>query len=530
MKLKISASAIKNICSLATRKKTVLWGIAASIFSFSLVNGEISPDYFSKELGNIRNIYGGRIETAIFNPAVLGSQPNDLRCIRFIPLNSYTFGYWSDKLALTPYKEYFSITDDGQWQAIVNQLIVSSFRIAGDTPENASKKITKKIKDGVSVYTGLDIKLMGATIGNIAFDIGTSAHIETHLPAAPFLIVFSENKGLRNSSNLSLTDLEVQARVTTDINVAYGEHLYLSEPMDFLNNFTRNITDFKESSWGVGLTVSLGHGYVDLKTVDGGITYSDNGTSLVADAKVKLRTSGTGVCGNWDFFNPYENGFNLAGFGAGINAGVLMRGEKTLISAAIQRLGPMIWNNIQECEFDIRTRELSLSTFEEEGVDIFDPENGGVSPEDVILTAADAHLGWMPTRFNLGLVYRFDFEKIEKQKLRALSEYTNTFFGYEQSLAPWPGRSFVPRITLGAENGFLWGYFPVRAGFVFGGSERIASTAGFTLGLPAFNLQFAYKAIGTPFWFPRKGMELGLNLSTEWKRRVKRTLTPTDGL
>src|SRR5690554_315297 len=249
---------------------------------------------------------------------------------------------------------------------------------------------------------------------------------------------------------------------------------------------------------------------------------------MIMDATVNLKTSGTGIQGNWDFNNPYEDGFKFAGIGAGVNAGVLMHGEKALISIALQRLGPMVWNDLQERKFDIRTRKLNIMTLFEDDVDMFDPDEGGISPENVSLKNTGRHYSWQPTRLNIGLGYKFDFKDLEKQKLRALSDYVNTSFGYEQSLAPWPGRSFVPRVALGAENGFLWGYFPVRAGFVFGGSERVASTAGFTVGLPAFNLQVAYKAVGTPFWFPRKGFELAFGLSTEWKKKDRKPETKVD--
>ncbi|MDO5575586.1 MAG: hypothetical protein Q4F84_00790, partial [Fibrobacter sp.] len=418
----------RNVC-MRTGKKAFIVLICMAVLS--VVNAGIHTDPFSCGMANILNTNGNRIETAIFNPAILGSLPEESRCIRFVPVNSYSVGYWSDKLALTPYREYFSITENGKWQRLLNQLINSSFKIENETPKNASKKITRKIKDGTSVYAGLDISLMGTAIGNIAVNIGTSAHIETSLPATPFLVVFSESNGLKYGSDLSLADFSIQARVTTDIDIAYGNSIDLSSATDFFNALTRNITDFKHSSWGVGLTISLGHGYVNMKTTDGEIQFLDNGSSLIVDATVNLKTAGTGLYGNWNFRNPYEDGFRLAGIGAGVNAGVHMYGEKSLFSVSVQKLGPMIWNNINERQFNIRTKKLSVMTLFENDIDIFDSENGGLSPKYVTLKTSSTHYSWMPTRFNLDLGYRFDFG----QKFRALSEYTSTFLGYEQSLA-----------------------------------------------------------------------------------------------
>jgi hypothetical protein len=126
---------------------------------------------------------------------------------------------------------------------------------------------------------------------------------------------------------------------------------------------------------------------------------------------------------------------------------------------------------------------------------------------------------WQPTRLNFGVGYRFDFKNSERKWLPLLAEYVNTSIDYEQSLAPWPGRSFIPRLALGAEGGCLRGVVPIRAGFVFGGSEGVASTAGFAVGTRVFRLQVAYEAIGTPYWFPKRGFEIAVGLSSEWKRR-----------
>lgn len=478
-----------------------------------------ASDPYTMGMGTARLAFGGGIDAAVLNPAFLGSELQPNHGLRIPPLNYYSSGYWSDLLSLTPYKEYFSINDDDTWQDLVTHLVNKSFRVTGKSAEKTSKIISRKIDDGTSIYSNTDISLISVKSGRIAVDIQTSVAAQIDLPAAPFLILFSDKDGLKRGSDLPLTHLGAQIRACTDISFAYGQPTDLSFITNALNDLTRNFTDFKYASWGVGLTVSLGHGYLNLKTEEGSIKVSDDGTSIKMDADLKLKTTGTGLQNDWSFSSPYENGFKLAGWGAGINTGVLLYGEHCILSASLRRLGPMVWKNVLKKDFKISTCEFDAVDVFHDDLDIFDEENGGYLPdENDSLNNSGNHVGWQPTRLNIGLGYRFSFNKTRKKSMYALSEFVNTSFELEQNLAPWPGRTFVPRIAIGAENGFLWGAFPVRTGFIFGGSEKIASTTGFSIGLPYFQFTAAYKAIGSMFWFPRRGFEVAFGLSTEWHR------------
>jgi len=481
-----------------------------------MVAAETGSDPSGMSTANV--VYNSGINAAVSNPAILGSELKPWGGIRFVPFTSYAAGYWSDRLALTPYKEYFSIDQDGQWQSLVAHLVNSSFRVAGKSAEKTSEKITRKIKDGTSVYLGTDIPLVALNIGRVGVDVRNVVDVQVDLPAAPFLILFSDKEGLVAGNDIELTHLGASARVSTDISLSYGQTIDLSQITGFLNQLTREFTDFKYSCWGLGLTVSLGHGYLNLKTKNGAVHLSDDGLHLNMDADLDLKTAGTGLQNDWDFGNPYEEGFKLAGWGAAINAGVLMYGERSILSVALHRFGPMIWNDVLEKRFPVRTADISIAGIFDDEIDVFDPELGGQLPDrDDPLTSGGTHVGWQPTRFNIGLGYRLKFNHDNKPRMRALTEFINASFEYEQNLAPWPGRSFVPRIALGAENGFLWGVLPFHVGFIFGGAEKIASTAGFAVGLPYFRMHFGYKAVGTPVWYPRRGMELAFGLSTEWR-------------
>ncbi|MFP4418459.1 MAG: DUF5723 family protein, partial [Chitinispirillaceae bacterium] len=470
-------------------------------------------------MGTARLAYGGGVDAALLNPAFLGAELQPWGGLRLIPLvGSYSAGYWSDKLALTPYREIFNIDEDGQWQEIVTQVINSSFRLAEDSPEQSSEKICDIIEGGTSVYSGVNISLLSLVLGKIGLDVRTAVDAQVDLPDAPFLIIFSDDAGLKSGSDLSLTDLAVQVRATTDIHAAYGRTLNLSRIAEYINTFTRKVTDFKYASGGLGLTLSLGHGLLSMQTEEASIEVAEDGTSMSMNADMNLKTAGTGSWQGWKFDFPYENYPYVNGWGFGINAGVMLYGEHSTISIALRRFGPMIWHDVMEGDFELRTQDMVLDEILS-GDDPFDSQHGGRSlDEDDTLYNAGRFCEWQPTSLNIGLGYRFNFRHNERKAFRALSEYINTSLEYEQSLAPWPGRSFVPRIALGAENGFLWGWVPFRVGFIFGGAEKLASTAGFAIGMPTFSMQLGYKAVGTPYWYPRRGFEFSLGFSTEWKR------------
>lgn len=484
--------------------------------------GISGQDPYSLGMGNSRLFSSGGITAAVANPALLGAQFEPWGGAQLLPFcNSITAGYWSDRLALTPYREFFSIGEDGQWQRLVTQLVNQSFRVTGRSAGETSERITDAVENGVSIFGGSNIALLGLTLDKIAVDVRTSADVQADLPGAPFLILFSEENGLSRGKDLPLTHLGAQARVYTDINFAYGLPVDLSEITEKINSLTRGVTDLKYTSWGAGLTVTVGHGYLDLATDRGGIRWTEDSADLFLEADLDLTTCGTGLYDNWEFGSPFRESRLPAGGGAGINAGLFMFGEHTSLGIALRRLGPMVWRGIYEADLSVRTRDLSVASLFEDDFDAFDTSMGGEFPDENTtgrLRNGPKKFEWQPTRLNVGFGYRFDFRRREKKAMHALSEYVNTAFEYEQSLAPWPGRSFVPRIALGAENGFLWGFVPLRVGFIFGGAERIASAAGFAIGWRTVRFQLGYEAIGTPYWYPRRGFELAFGMSTEWRK------------
>ena len=140
-----------------------------AFFTCSMVMGFPGTDPYSLGMGNARMVSGGGINAALLNPAILGAQFEPWGGAQLIPLsNSISAGYWSDRLALVPYKEFFSINEEGQWQRLAAQLINESFRVAGKSAGETSRRITDAAKDGVSIFGGSNVALLGLTLGKIA--------------------------------------------------------------------------------------------------------------------------------------------------------------------------------------------------------------------------------------------------------------------------------------------------------------------------------------------------------------------------
>jgi hypothetical protein len=471
---------------------------------------------------------GSGMNGVVLNPVMLVVNNEMVRGRRLLPYcNSFTAGYWSDKLALTPYREMFSIYKSGQWKLLITRLINESFGVTGKTAEKTSRKITEKVRGGMSLFGSSDVLLLGMVLNTVALDVRVRTDLQTDLPDAPFLILFSEDEGIRHGANLSLSHMGAQLRVITDITAYYGLYIDLSRITDRCNEIT-GFTDFEKVSWGGGLTASIGNCFLDMKTIDGGIRMNEDGTGIRIDADMNLKTAGTGLSGKWRFESPLENGIPVVGGGAGIDVGVLMYGDRTSIGITLRRLGFMYWKDVQEADITIRTRNLSTADFiaaelSDKRYDLFDTSEGGYFPDPEkgdSLHGDAALLQWQPARAGFRFGYQINRKNTMDSRVCAFSRYIKTTFEYEQSIIRWPGRSFFPRLALDVENGFLWGALPVTIGIILGGAEKIASSAGFTIGIRYFHLQFGYQAIGTPYWYPKRGMRAAFGLCTEWIGRA----------
>jgi hypothetical protein len=397
------------------------------------------------------------------------------------------------------------------------QLLNQSFDIAGASAEEASRRITEAVKGGISIFGGSTITMFGMTRGGVVIDVSTAADIQTDIPEAPFLIMFSDGGGLRHGSDLPLTHCAVRARIRTDITASSARPAAIPGVVSGMNRMLWGLTDFSRAVWCYGLTVTMGNAFIDMGAESGGIHMSDDGTRLYVDASTASKSSGIGIVDKKTIGLSLKNGFPVAGLGAGVNAGIVMYGEHASLSAHLFRIGPMVWKDIREETMAFRTRNLSIAEFLDGNFDMFDSGKGGAfrySDTDGATPETRTLLGWEPARLNLDFGYRWSTEGASRVFRRVMPKYISASMDFEQNLVSWPGRSLSPWVALGAEIGFFSGMIPLRLGCGLGGAKGIASSLSLCLDRPLFSLTAGYEAIGTPYWFPKRGCGVFLGFRT----------------
>ncbi|NLD94218.1 MAG: hypothetical protein GX639_16295 [Fibrobacter sp.] len=450
------------------------------------------------------------------NPALAGVETN-YRGGLYFPLLNISAGVQSDKLALTPFNQYVldSIQD---YAKLFSRILRKSFNIDGLNETEVSDKLTDEFKNGVRVLTGMKLHIVNLSLQRFAFDITTHFDEDLHLPGAPFLILFSREKGLLRGNTLKFDDFCQSLILATDFSLRYG----FPVSMDFL----KRMFGFKNASAGIGVKYVLGHSLLMAKTERGVITYRTDSNSIDVSSDIHVYTAGMGFRGNWDY-----NGFKFpaSGHGGGIDLGGILYDKHGSFSLQIQNLGALFWgNNVHDVTYKIRKNDFTVydlitaiddagGTWDSASTRIFNRNVGEYFPDsDDVLKESKTIVTALPAVFSAAYLRSWDFFDNDHKKMHKLSQYVNVGVEYSQGLMKSPGSSFVPRFRLYGENGFLNGYVPLQIGLVAGGREGFASEASMAVHTNPFHFGLQYRAIGTPYFAPKRGMELGSYIALTW--------------
>jgi hypothetical protein len=422
-----------------------------------------------------------------------------------------TAGYSSDKLAIVPYKEYFSIGKQETWSRLAAQLINQSFDVAGNSAQETSQKITERIKGGASILGQMNFTPVTVASGDIFLTLKSTMNFKTDLPEAPFLLIFSEQNGLRRGSELPLTHMGLQMCVTTDICGLYRHSTELKGLISVLQRFTGKSL-FENANVFNGLTVTLGNALIDISAIKGGIHLNSEGTEMYADTKFKIRGSGVSFRNDNGINISTGEGFPVSGIGAGLNSGIVISGQHTVLSVGMQNIGPMVWKHMRESEISLRTANIMIADLLEKNYDLFDQSRGGyVSEIDTgdILQTTSSDVCWLPATCLLSFQHRFLLKNVEKW---FIPEYIIPSLFYENPLTSWPGRSPKAGIIVTNEIGLFKGLIPVDFGWSYGYGRKGSSYLSAGVNSKRFSLQLGYEAIGTPYWYPKRGCTVSLNV------------------
>jgi outer membrane protein OmpA-like peptidoglycan-associated protein len=474
-----------------------------------------------------RNAMGNTFEAAFHNPALLGVNQAPTRGLLVFPVSDIGAGLWSDKLALSWFDDY-TTSDSLKRSKMISNLLARSFNITDDdnndpTGQRASEKLTNGFKGGFKIYAGTRATLLNFTRGRIGVDLTTHFDEQLNVPEGPLFLLFSTDKGLLRGNTLDFSSFKQQAIWATDLTFNVGLPVTVPVLHEFFN--------LPYGAGGIGVKYVMGHALLNAQMSKGSVAYKTGANQIGVDGEVTVQAAGDFVHGDLKFDKHLmKGGLPVNGHGIGLDFGGILYDSCASLSVSFQNLGVLFWlNNTKEVTKKIRHDGLDfyaiVDGFKAAGYNqdrsvttIFNPSAGNyLSGASDTLRTSTGFATSLPLTMNIGYARKWQLN--EKSLPTHLWEYASYYSGaanYEQCFAGGPGRSYVPRLSLGGELGTLKGTLPLRLGFVFGGSEGLASALGFGVDLKYWSLQFSYKAIGHLFFVPSHGMELAAGLNVNW--------------
>jgi outer membrane protein OmpA-like peptidoglycan-associated protein len=521
------------------RMKTIMHGVAALLIAgFSLgyaLDGDPSNDLGTQT----KNAIGISTEAAQENPALLGVDRIPTCGLMIWPITNYAAGMWSDKLALSPFTHYPS-NDTTQLASYLSKVIGNSFNInASDSPSTVSSKLLNGFKNGVTIYSGEKATLLSFALNRFAFDITEHADAQVFLPAGALDAMMG--LGLQRGQSLDLSNMRTDALWTTDFTFSVG----LPVTVPALNDFF----GLRYGAGGLDFKYIMGHEMFHAETSPGSsLRYDTAGgqEKYVGNGTLTVQTAGTGLSGPWRYSDPlsysilppssvHNIGVDLGdiplsvlppitGHGIGLDIGGILYDETGTLTINVRDLGVIFWlNQVQTSTYNLNNAGLDgyglsqvvnkFVNHTAKGLDSLFRANGGSADTSNVLVNGNGFAYMLPLKLDIGYNRAWDLAKTDT---RYLAQYANVSANYEQGFTQDPGSSYIPRLSIGGEAGALYGYVPVRMGFVLGGPELIASALGIGFNCKYFQMNAAYKAVGTFYFVPKNGFEAAAGLGFNW--------------
>jgi outer membrane protein OmpA-like peptidoglycan-associated protein len=474
-----------------------------------------------------RNASGNTNEAGLHNPALLGVNQAPTNGLLLFPATDIGVGFWSDKLALSWFDDY-TTSDSLKRSKIFSNLLARSFNITDDdvwdpTGKKVSDKLTKGFKNGFTIYGGGRSTLFNFVKGRIGIDVTTHFDEQLTVPEGPLYLLFSNDKGLLRGNTLDFSNFRQQFIWATDVTFSLGVPLTIPSLQD--------IFKLPYAAGGIALKYVMGHAMFNAQTLKGSLAYKTGTNQIGLDGEIRAQAAGDFVSRDFKFGSPFsQSSLPINGHGIGMDIGGILYSDNASMTINFQNLGVLFWLN--------NTREVTKKV-KKDGIDFYDIIDGfqrsDRNNDTAIVTIFNRNNGEylsgaadtfqtstgfatsLPLTANIGYTRKWNFD--EKHGPTHMWEYASYAVGavnYEQSLAGGPGRSYIPRVSLGSELGFIKGKLPFRLGLVLGGPEHYASALGAGFDLKYFSVNLSYKAVGHLLFVPRNGMELAAGFNVNW--------------
>jgi outer membrane protein OmpA-like peptidoglycan-associated protein len=503
------------------RMKTIMHGVAVLLIAGFSLGYALDDDPINALGTQTRNAIGTSTEAAQENPAILGVDQIPTCGLMVCPFTDYAAGLWSDKLALSPFTK-IPQNDTTALSLYLTNIIMNSFNInASDSPATVSSKLLNGFKDGVTIYSGVKSTLLSFAINRFAFDVTTHVDAQLYLPSGPLDLIMG--LGPVRGQSLDFSNMRSDALWTTDFTFSTG----LPVTVPALNNFF----GLRYGAGGLDVKYIMGHAMFHSETSPGSsVRYDTSGgqEKYVGNGSLTVQTAGTGLSGPWLYSDPFTNSVlpPITGHGIGLDIGGILYDEKGSLTINVRDLGVIFWlNQVHTVTYNLQNAGLTaynagqiINKFGNKSAKGFDSlfmANGGSMSDSTndSLVNGNGFAYMLPLKLDLGYARTFD---LSKTSTRYLAQYINLSANYEQGFNQDPGNSYIPRLSVGGEAGVLYGFLPVRVGFVVGGPELIASALGIGLNFKYFQMNAAYKAIGTFDFVPKNGVEVAAGLGFNW--------------
>lgn len=413
--------------------------------------------------------------------------------------------YYSDRIALTPYKEIFGELDDPDVLSdYIAAVLKNSFNIRdSDSPEETSDKMDRHLEHDVNFYSHVSYRpfRVSGDKGNVEMRVYSDFAMK--MPGDLFGVIFAGK--LSEGGDVDVSDL--QAKAVTAFALSAGGKSVRPVP-----SFLKPLLPSHGGTFKKVISVDLitGLAYAELQGESGVLHVDDNGAAFSFHGEAEVLTTGTGLQNEYEFVNPVEDGFEPAGYGASIDVGFEIADDKRALALYFNNLGAMRWNNVKKGRVALHADSLDMEALVNGGGESSDP----VDPE--LDSLKDIGSIWRPvgTHFTLGMVQVL--HSVKKNDARGLySRQLRVYGEYQQGLTPYPGSSFIPRIKMGIENDMFMGGLGTGYYMIAGGSERIGS--GFNLRFftgSRFTIDMEYNAYGSPVLYPKRGF--GISAVTQF--------------
>jgi hypothetical protein len=429
-----------------------------------------------------------------------------------LPLNIQNAVY-SDRIALTPYKEIVDLDDPEVLSDFITVTLKNSFNIRdNDSPEETSEKIEKRLKHDVNIYSHLSYRPLLVSGDHANMEIRAYSDVSMRIPGDIFGVIFTGQLSPGGTVDVS----NLQSKAVTALAVSGGGKSVRPVP-----NFLKPLLPSKKGLIKkiISLDLITGVAYAEVQATSGEIFIDETGAALSFHGEAELLSAGTGLHSKFEFENPFINGFTPAGYGASLDLGFEISDDKRAVALYLNNMGAMRWNNVQK----------SIIAMHVDSLDVEEIASGGSKANDLTDPRVDSLVDigslWRPvqTNFSVGIVQVL--HSAPKRSAKSLySRQLRVYGEYQQAVTPYPGASYIPRIKMGIDNDFLSGGIGAGYNIVLGGPEHLAS--GLNLRFfngSSFTIDMAYSAYGTAILFPKRGVSISLvtqifNKTDKWLR------------